>query len=107
MDAKQMAVQFPELGTEEEIAATMQRLASIPKLNLDQKRIACTPSGYGRKEGDQGHVLIQSIGGDDVLEGPIAAIDINAENCDTLLRALFNMRRQFRALAEYRASKKQ
>lgn len=107
MDAKQIAAQFPELGTEEEIAAIMQRLASIPKLGLDQKRIHCSPSGYGYKSGDKGHVLIQSIGDDNMLEGPIASIDLNAENCDTLLRALFNMRRQFKALAEYRAGKKQ
>lgn len=107
MDAKQMAAQFPELGTEEEIAARLQLLASIPKLALDQKRISCMPSGYGHQSGDKGHILIQSIGDDNVVEGPIAAIDLNAENCDILLRALFNMRRQFKALAEYRASKKQ
>jgi len=107
MDAKQMATLFPDLGTEEEIAARLQLLASLPKLELDQKRIACSPSGYGHQSGDKGHILIHSVGDDNVLEGPIAAIDINAANCDTLLRALLSMRRQFKALAEYRTNKKQ
>jgi len=107
MDAKQMAERFPELGTEQEIGATLQRLASIPKLNLYQQKIACTPSGFGREAADQGHILIQSVSDDNVVGPPIAAIDLDAESCDALLKALFNMRRQFKVLAEYKASKRQ
>jgi hypothetical protein len=107
MDAKRMAAVFPELGTEEEIAATLQHLASISTLNLYLKRIACIPSGYGYKEGDQGHILIRSVSDDNVVGPPIGAIDLDAESCDVLIRALLNLRKQFKVLAEYKANKKQ
>ena len=107
MNAKQMAAAFPELGTEEEIAATLQQIASLPKLDLYLKKITCMPSGYGYKEGDQGHILIRSVSDGNVVGPPIGVLDLDAENCDALLRALLNMRKQFKALVEYKANKKQ
>lgn len=107
MDAKQMAERFPELGTEQEIAATLQQLVSIPKLDLYQKRIACMPSGFGHEATVQGHVLIRSVGDDNIVGPPIGTIELDPESCDTLLKALFNMRRQFKALAGYRTNKRQ
>jgi len=107
MDTKQMAKLSPALGTGAEIAAALERLASIPKLDFYQKKISCSPMGFGRKEGDHGHILIQSLSGDNVVEGPIGAIEVDAASCDTLIRALFSMRRQLRVLANYRAQQKQ
>lgn len=104
MDAKQMAELG--LGTEAEIAASLERLASIPKLNFYKKKIVATPSGFGH-EVAQGHILIQGLSEANVVDGPIAAIEIDAQSCDTLLKALFNMRRQFKALANYRATRQQ
>lgn len=106
MDAKQMAERFPELGTEQEIAARLELIASIPKLNFYQKRITCSSCGFGH-EVAQGHILILSLSIDNVVQDPMAAIDLDAESCDTLLKALFSMRRQFKVLAKYRASKRQ
>jgi len=106
MDAKEMAKRFPELGNEQEIAATLERLASIPKLDFYRRRITCLQSGFGHGVA-QGHILIQSLSDDNVVQGPIAAIDLDAESCDMLLKALFNMRRQFKALAEYMKNKRQ
>ncbi len=107
MDAKQMAAAFPELGTEDEIAATLQQIASLPKLDLYLKKITCMPSGYGHKGGDQGHILIRSISDNNMVGSPIGVMDLDPESCDALIRALLNMRKQFKALAEYRANKKQ
>ena len=107
MDAKEMARHFPELGTEAEIAASLEQIASAPKLDFYQKKITCMPMGFGHKVADQGHILIRSVSSENVLGPPAGVIELDSESCDTLIRALFIMRRQLKALAEYRANKKQ
>ncbi|MDR3571987.1 MAG: hypothetical protein P4L81_07450 [Candidatus Pacebacteria bacterium] len=106
MDAKQMAEWSPQLGTEEEIAEIQRRLSSIPQLDLVSKTIVCFSSACGDKTGDKGRILIRSVSDNNVVGSPIAAINLDSESCDALLRNLVYLRLQFKALAKHRASKR-
>lgn len=103
MDAKLMAKLAPELGTEEELAASLKLFESIPKIDLYTKRVVCLPSGFGL-EPHKGHILIESVSAENIVEGPIAALELDAESCKALLKSLLVMRKMFKMLEEHRAA---
>lgn len=106
MDAKEMAARSPKPGTEQELAERLERLARIPRLDLYQKKFTATFSCFGG-QADQGHILILGLSEDNVVGPAIAAIELDRDSCDELLKTLFGMRRQFRAMAKFRSSTRQ